>query len=103
MQHLTIPSCLCHPLLALVMVSTNHKLPTHVFQKIEGMLHHEALAMPTSVLNRPPSEAIMDMHTSTSSPSYEVHGDGGTSISFPQVCLLLISFYHMIIQGSSAP
>ncbi|CAD6224284.1 unnamed protein product [Miscanthus lutarioriparius] len=53
-------------------------------QKIEGMLHHEALAMPPSVLNRPPSEAIMDTHTSTSSPSYEVHGDGGTSIFFPQ-------------------
>ncbi|XP_066394653.1 transcription factor BC1-like [Miscanthus floridulus] len=52
--------------------------------KIEGMLHHEALAMPGSVLNRPPSEGIMDTHTSTSSPSYEVHGDGGTSISFPQ-------------------
>ncbi|CAL5073411.1 unnamed protein product [Urochloa decumbens] len=53
-------------------------------QKMEGMLHHEALAMHTSVTNRAPSQPIMDTNTSTSSPSYEVHGDGGTSISFPQ-------------------
>uniref|UniRef100_A0A0A9D511 Uncharacterized protein n=1 Tax=Arundo donax TaxID=35708 RepID=A0A0A9D511_ARUDO len=54
-------------------------------QKIEGMLHHEALAaMSTSVVNRAPSQAIMDPNTSTSSPSsYEVHGDG-CGISFPQ-------------------
>ncbi|XP_021308564.1 transcription factor bHLH137 isoform X1 [Sorghum bicolor] len=74
--------CLLHPLLS--WRSQNHKLPIHVFQKIEGMLHHEALGMPSSVLNRPPSETHMDTHNSTSSPSYEVHGDGGTSISFPQ-------------------
>ncbi|CAN6182914.1 unnamed protein product [Urochloa humidicola] len=53
-------------------------------QKMEGMLHHEALAMHTSVTNRAPSQPIMDTNTSTSSPSYEVHGDGGTGISFPQ-------------------
>ncbi|KAJ1290364.1 hypothetical protein BS78_02G237000 [Paspalum vaginatum] len=53
-------------------------------QKIEGMLHHEALAMPTSVLNRPPSQALMDANTTTSSPSYQVHGNGSTEISFPQ-------------------
>ncbi|PAN13307.1 hypothetical protein GQ55_2G316800 [Panicum hallii var. hallii] len=53
-------------------------------QKMEGMLHHEALAMPASVMNRAPSQAIMHTNTSTSSPSYEVHGEGGTGISFPQ-------------------
>ncbi|OEL20097.1 Transcription factor bHLH137 [Dichanthelium oligosanthes] len=54
-------------------------------QKMEGMIHPEALAMPTSVMNRAPSQAIMDTNTSTSSPSYEIHGDGGTTgISFPQ-------------------
>ncbi|CAN6211233.1 unnamed protein product [Urochloa humidicola] len=53
-------------------------------QKIERMLHHEALAMHTSVTNRVPSQPTIDTNTSTSSPSYEVHGDGGTGISFPQ-------------------
>ncbi|RLN33426.1 hypothetical protein C2845_PM03G02780 [Panicum miliaceum] len=48
------------------------------------MLNHEALAMTPSVMNRAPSQAIMDTNTSTSSPFYEVHGDGGTGISFPQ-------------------
>ena len=81
--------------------TTNFQFTCFSPQKIEGMLHHEALAMPGSVLNRPPSEGIMDTHTSTSSPSYEVHGDGGTSISFPQVCLLLISLCHMIVQDSA--
>ncbi|XP_062194074.1 transcription factor BC1-like [Phragmites australis] len=52
-------------------------------QKIEGMLHHEALAMSTSVLNRAPSQTIMDINTSTSPSSYEVHGDGG-GIAFSQ-------------------
>ncbi|KAL5658674.1 hypothetical protein ACJX0J_031837, partial [Zea mays] len=57
-----------------------------ITQKIEGMAHHEAFAMPSSsVLNGTPSEALVDTHTSSSSPSYEVHGDGGTaSVSFPQ-------------------
>lgn len=57
-----------------------------ITQKIEGMIHHEAFAMPSSsVLNGTPSEALVDTHTSSSSPSYEVHGDGGTaSVSFPQ-------------------
>jgi hypothetical protein len=69
-----------------------------MFQKMEGMLHHEALAMPASVMNRAPSQAIMHTNTSTSSPSYEVHGEGGTGISFPQVCLLFIALYHQTIQ-----
>ncbi|XP_062199466.1 transcription factor BC1-like isoform X2 [Phragmites australis] len=52
--------------------------------QIEGMLHQEALAMFPSVLNRAPSQAVMDPNTSTSSPSsYEVHGGGG-GISSPQ-------------------
>lgn len=57
-----------------------------ITQKIEGMIHHEAFAMPSSsVLDGTPSEALVDTHTSSSSPSYEVHGDGGTaSVSFPQ-------------------
>uniref|UniRef100_K3ZWA8 BHLH domain-containing protein n=1 Tax=Setaria italica TaxID=4555 RepID=K3ZWA8_SETIT len=53
-------------------------------EKMEGMLHHEALAMPTSVMNRAPSQAIMDTNTSNSSPSYELHGDGSANITFPQ-------------------
>nr|CAB3453916.1 unnamed protein product [Digitaria exilis] len=53
-------------------------------QKMEGMLHQEALVMPTSIMNRAPSQVVMDTNTSTSSPSYEVHGDGGSGISFPQ-------------------
>jgi len=66
---------------------------------MEGMLNHEVLAMPASVMNRAPSQAIMDTNTSASSPSYdEVHGDGGTGISFPQVCLLFVVLYHQIIQ-----
>lgn len=66
-------------------------LPIFLFQKIEGTLHHEALLMPASVLNRAPNQAIMDTNTSTSSASYEVHGDGG--ISFHQVRLVFPSIY----------
>jgi hypothetical protein len=85
------------PLLAPSWRSQNHRLPipTHVSQKIEGMIHHEAFAMPSSsVLDGTPSEALVDTHTSSSSPSYEVHGDGGTaSVSFPQVCLQSVRFH----------
>jgi hypothetical protein len=80
------------------MAFTNHRKPAiHAFQKIEGMLqlHHEALAVPSSALSRPPFEAIADSTHATASASsprsYELHGDGGgggASISFPQVCLL---------------
>ncbi|ONM22818.1 Transcription factor bHLH137 [Zea mays] len=65
----------------------------HTTQKIEGMLqlHHEALAVPSSALSRPPFEAIADSTHATASASsprsYELHGDGGgggASISFPQ-------------------
>ncbi|TVU08785.1 hypothetical protein EJB05_42198 [Eragrostis curvula] len=68
-------------------------------QKIEGMFHHEALAMPASVLNRAPSQAIMDTNTSTSSASYDVNGDGG--VSFHQVRLLFRPIYLMTIQDSA--
>jgi hypothetical protein len=73
-------------------------LPIFLFQKMEGMLHYEALSMPASVLNRAPPQAIMDTNTntSTSSASYEVHGDGGVSVH--QVRLLFRSIYLMTIQ-----
>jgi hypothetical protein len=69
-------------------------LPIFLFQ-MEGILHYEALSMPASVLNRAPPQAIMDTNASTSSASYEVHGDGG--ISFHQVRLLFCSIYLMTI------